>query len=34
VAEKIDVDIRDTNVLQIDNNKKWNWDLILALLKV
>jgi hypothetical protein len=34
VAEKIDISIRDTNILQTDNYKKWNWDLILALLKV
>ncbi|UJR34086.1 hypothetical protein I4U23_021496 [Adineta vaga] len=33
VAEKIDASIRETNTLQIDNYKKWNWDLILALLK-
>ncbi|CAF3889115.1 unnamed protein product [Rotaria magnacalcarata] len=33
VAEKIDASIRDTNTLQSDNYKKWNWDLILALLK-
>jgi hypothetical protein len=34
VAEKIDISIRDTNIIQTDNYKKWNWDLILALLKV
>ncbi|CAF4965807.1 unnamed protein product, partial [Rotaria socialis] len=33
VAEKIDASIRDTNTLQSDNYKRWNWDLILALLK-
>ncbi|CAF1098851.1 unnamed protein product [Adineta steineri] len=33
IAEKIDGSIRDTNTLQTDNYKKWNWDLILALLK-
>lgn len=33
-AERIDNGIRDTNTLQTNNYKKWNWDLILALLKV
>ncbi|CAF1398301.1 unnamed protein product, partial [Adineta ricciae] len=33
IAEKIDGSIRETNALQIDNYRKWNWDLILALLK-
>ncbi|CAF4205007.1 unnamed protein product [Rotaria sp. Silwood2] len=33
VAEKIDASIRDTNTLQANNYKRWNWDLILALLK-
>ncbi|CAF0773989.1 unnamed protein product [Rotaria sordida] len=33
VAGKIDTSISDTNTLQTDNYKKWNWDLILALLK-
>ena len=34
IAEKIDGSIRETHILQIDNYRKWNWDLILALLKV
>lgn len=33
-TERIDNGIRDTNTLQTDNYKKWNWDLILALLTV
>ncbi|CAF1397648.1 unnamed protein product [Adineta ricciae] len=32
-AERIDNLIGDTNTLQRDDYKKWNWDLILALLK-
>ncbi|UJR13273.1 hypothetical protein I4U23_000293 [Adineta vaga] len=32
-AERIDNLIGDTNTLQKDDYKKWNWDLILALLK-
>jgi hypothetical protein len=32
-AERIDNGIGDTNTLQTSNYRKWNWDLILALLK-
>ncbi|CAF0785114.1 unnamed protein product, partial [Didymodactylos carnosus] len=32
-AERLDNDVRDTNTLQTHDFRKWNWDLILALLK-
>jgi len=33
-AERIDNAIRDTFTLHTDDFRKWNWDLILALIKV
>jgi len=32
-AERIDNNIRETNILQINNYRRWNWDLILSMLK-